>query len=156
MLLLKECWVGGNLTFFGPPRLSTKKVHLNFLKAKRVLMWFVLYFSSLRRLNWMKKNPHGIFFGVFRLSKYENTNDHVLVRARKIHESMLYQAFFCLFFKLAKNEDGPEFFFLESLSLYKKERKESSFTCNLHHRIKSCFLEQSTNFESINSWVLVF
>ena len=33
-------------------------------------------------------HPLGIFFGVFKLSKNENTNDHVLVRARKIHESM--------------------------------------------------------------------
>ena len=32
----------------------------------------------------------------------------------------------------------------------------SSFTCILHHGSKSCFLEQSTSFESINSWVLVF
>ena len=87
---------------------------------------------------------------------YENTVEHVLVWARKIHESILYQAFFCLFFELSKNEDGPEFDFLESLNLYKKEGKGSSFTCILHHGNKSCFLEQSTSFESINSWVLVF
>ena len=53
----------------------------------------------------------------------ENTVEHVLVWARKIHESMLYQAFFFLFFELAKNEDGPEFAFLDSLNLYKKEGK---------------------------------
>ena len=87
---------------------------------------------------------------------YENTIEHVPVRARKIHESVLYQAFFFLFFKLAKNEDGPEFSFLDSLNLYKKEEKGSSFTCILHHGSKSCFLEQSTSFDSINSWVLVF
>ena len=55
---------------------------------------------------------------------YENTVDHVLVWARKIHESMLYQAFFYLFFELAKNEDGPKFAFLDSLNLYKKEGRE--------------------------------
>ena len=69
MLLLKEHWVGGNLTFFEPPRISMKKVCLTSLEAKRVLLWFVLYFSSLRRLNFMKKHPLGVFFGVFRLSK---------------------------------------------------------------------------------------
>ena len=57
MLLLKERWVGGNLTFFGPTRLSMKKVHLTSLEAKRVLLWFVLYLSGLKRLNWMKKGP---------------------------------------------------------------------------------------------------
>ena len=69
---------------------------------------------------------------------------------------MLYQAFFCLFFELAKNEESPEFAFLDSLNLSKKEGKGSSFTCFLHHGSKSCFFEQSTSFESINSWVLVF
>ena len=54
---------------------------------------------------------------------YENTVEHVLVRARKIHELVPYQAFFFLFFELAKNEDGPEFAFLDSLNLYKKEGK---------------------------------
>ena len=74
MLFSKERWVGSNLTFFGPPRLSTKKVCLTSSEAKRVLLWYVLYFSGLRRLNWMKKDPPGIIFGVFRLSKCENTN----------------------------------------------------------------------------------
>ena len=87
---------------------------------------------------------------------YENIIEHVLVRARKIHESVLYQAFFYLFFELAKNEDGLDFSFLDSLNLYKKEGKGSSFTCIFHHGSKSWFLEQSTIFESINSWVLVF
>ena len=87
---------------------------------------------------------------------YENTIEYVLVRAHKIHKSVLYQAFFCLFFELAKNEEGPEFSFLDSLSLYKKEGKGSSSTCFLHHGSKSCFLEQSTSFESINSWASYF
>ena len=86
---------------------------------------------------------------------YENTVEHVLVRVRKIHESVLYQAFLFLF-ELAKNEDGPEFAFLDSLNVYKKEGKGISFTFFLHHGSKSCFLEQSSSFESINSWVLVF
>ena len=88
---------------------------------------------------------------------YENTVEHVLVRARKIHELVPYQAFFFLFFEPAKNEDGPEFAFLDSLNLYKKEGKgKGYFHVFLHHGSKSCFLEQSTSFESINSWVLVF
>ena len=55
---------------------------------------------------------------------YENTVEHVLVQAHKIHELVLYQAFFCLFFELAKNEEGPELAFLDSLNLYKKEGRE--------------------------------
>ena len=86
MLLLKGHWVGGNLTFFVPSWLSTKKVCLTSLEAKRVLLWIFLYFSGLRRLNCMKNHPHEVVFRVFRLSKYENTNKHVLVRALKIHE----------------------------------------------------------------------
>ena len=54
---------------------------------------------------------------------YENTIEHVLVRACKIHESVLYQAFFYLLFELAKNEEGPKFSFLDSLNLYKKQGK---------------------------------
>ena len=50
---------------------------------------------------------------------YENTVEHSLIRARKIHE-----AFFCLFFELTKIEEGHEFAFLDSLNLYKKEGKE--------------------------------
>ena len=52
------------------------------------LWWFVLYFSGLRRLNCTKNDPTGVFFRVFIPSKYENNNEHVLVRARKIHESV--------------------------------------------------------------------
>ena len=78
---------------------------------------------------------------------YENIDEHVLVQARKIHESVLYQAFFFLFFELAKNEDGPKCAFLDSLNLYKKEGKgKVYFHVFLHHGSKSCFLEQSTSF----------
>ena len=51
---------------------------------------------------------------------YENTIEHVLVQARKIHESVLYQASIYLFFELDKNEDGPEFAFLDSLNFTRK------------------------------------
>ena len=57
---------------------------------------------------------------------YENTVEHILVWVRKIHESVLYQAFFCLFFKLAKNEDGPEFSFLDSLKFNREGKEEVS------------------------------
>ena len=40
---------------------------------------------------------------------------------------MFYQAFFFLFFKLAKNEDGPEFTFLDSLK-FNREGKEEVFS----------------------------
>ena len=37
------------------------------LEYKRVLLWYVLYFFGLRRLNWMKKEPPGVVFVFFRL-----------------------------------------------------------------------------------------
>ena len=123
MMLLKERWVGGNLSFFGPSSLNTKKVCLTSSKSKRVLLWFVLYFSGLQRLNCTKNHPSESSLEFLDSLNYENTIKHVLVRAHKIHESVLYQAFFCLFFELAKNEDGPKFAFLDSLNLYKKEGK---------------------------------
>ena len=92
-------------------------------------MRFVLYFFGLKRLNWTKKDPHGVFLAFSNSLNMKIPHEHVLVRAHKIHESVLYQAFFFLFFELAKNEDGPEFAFLDSLNLYKKEGKGSSFTC---------------------------
>ena len=55
---------------------------------------------------------------------YVNTIKHSLIQARKIHESVLYQAFFCLFFELSKNEEGLELAFLDSLNLYKIEGRE--------------------------------
>ena len=56
--------------------------------------------------------------------KYENIDEHSLIQACKIHKSVLYQTFFCLLFELVKNEEGPEFAFLDSLNLYKKEGRE--------------------------------
>ena len=49
---------------------------------------------------------------------------HSLIRAHKLHELVLYQELLCLFFELTKNEEGPEFAFLDSLNLYKKEGRE--------------------------------
>ena len=72
---------------------------------------------------------------------YENTNEYVLVRAQKIHESVLYQTFLFLFFELAKNEDGPEFAFLDSLNLYKKGGRE------VHSHV---FYIMATSFVSLN------
>ena len=76
----------------------------------------------------MKKDPLGVFLEFSDSLNYENTVEHVLVRAHKIHESVLYQEFFFLFFELAKNEDGPEFSFLDSLNLYKKEGNQALFS----------------------------
>ena len=59
---------------------------------------------------------------------YENTVEHVLVRARKIPALVFYQAFFFIFFKLAKNEDGPKFTFLDSLK-FNREGKEEVLSC---------------------------
>ena len=84
MLLLKEHWVGGNLTFFGPPRLSTKKVRLLRKLREFFCVCFILFRPQETKL--YEKSPPGVFFGVFRHSKYENTNKHVLVWARNIHE----------------------------------------------------------------------
>ena len=86
---------------------------------------------------------------------YERIVEHSLIWACQIHGLVIYQAFFCLFFELANNEEGLDFSFLDSLNLYKKEGKASSFTCILHRGINSFLLEQSTSFEFINSWVLV-
>ena len=86
---------------------------------------------------------------------YENTVEHSLMRAHKIHKLVLYQALFCLFFELAKNEEGPELDFLDSLKIYKKHGRE------VHSHVftswqQACLLEKSTGFDSINNWVLVF
>ena len=90
MLILNERWVGGNLTFFRPPRLSTKTVRLTSSKAKRVLLWFVLYFSGLMRLNCTKNPPLESSLEFSDSLNYENIIEHVLVRARKIHKLVLY------------------------------------------------------------------
>ena len=50
----------------------------------------------------MKKDPLESSLEFSDSLNYENTIEHVLVRARKIHESVPYQAFFFLFFELVK------------------------------------------------------
>ena len=72
----------------------------------------------------MKKNPLESSLEFLDSLNYENVVKNVLVWAPKIHESMLYQAFLCLFFELAKNEDGLEFAFLDSLN-FLQERGDS-------------------------------
>ena len=86
MPLLKMHRSGISLPIFVPCQLSMKKVYLSPSGAKRVLMCIVLYFSNIKRINCTKNHPPRAFFGVFRLSKHENTNEHVLVQAHKIHE----------------------------------------------------------------------
>ena len=70
----------------------------------------------------MKTHPLGVFFGVFRLSKYENTNEHVLVWAHKIHELVTLSSI-----KLVKNEERPELNFLDSLKFNRKDKEEVFF-----------------------------
>ena len=72
----------------------------------------------------MKNPPLESYLEFLDSLNYENTIEHSLIRDRKIHESVLYQALFCLFFELAKNEEGPDLDFLDSLNLYKKEGRE--------------------------------
>ena len=83
-----------------------------------------LYFSYLKRLNWTKNPPLQSSLEFSDSLKYENSIEHLLVRSCKIHESVLYQAFFYLFFELSKNEEGLEFSFLDLSDLYKKEGRE--------------------------------
>ena len=107
------------------------------------------------RLNLRKSTPLESSLEFLDSQNYENAVEHPLIWARKIHDSVLYQALFCFFFNLPNNEEGPGFVFLDSLNLYKKEGREI-YSCFLHRGSKSCLLEQSTSFESINSWVSVF
>ena len=76
----------------------------------------------------MKKDPRGVFFGVFKLSKHENTNKHVLVQARKIHESVtLSSIILSPLFKLVKNEERLELTFLDSLKFNRNDKEEVFF-----------------------------
>ena len=72
----------------------------------------------------MKKSPLESSLEFLDSLNFENTDEHVLVWARKIHELVVYQAFFCLFFELVKHEEGLELDFFDSLNLYKKEGRE--------------------------------
>ena len=55
---------------------------------------------------------------------YERINEHFLIRASKIHESLTYQTLFSPLFKLVKNEERLELTFLESLKFNKKDKEE--------------------------------
>ena len=98
------------------------------MEVNRVLLLYVLYFFGLRRLNWMKKDPPGVFFGVFRLSKCENTNRactssgslNPRIRDTIKHNSLFYSS-------LLKNEERSELTFLDSLK-FNREGKEEVFS----------------------------
>ena len=97
----------------------------------------------------MKKHPLESSLEFSDSLNYENTIEHVLVRARKIHESVPYQAFFFLFFELAKNEDGTEFSFLDSL----KFLQERGDTIKHYFPISSSLLknEEGTKLAFLDS-----
>ena len=80
---------------------------------------------------------------------YENTIEHVLVQACKIHESVFYQAFFFLFFELVKNEDGIDFYFLDSF----KPLQERGDTIKHYFPISSSLLknEEGTKLTFLDS-----
>ena len=88
--------------FFGLCRLSTKKVCLISSETKRVLLRTFLYFFGLKRLTLQKNTPLESSFEFLDFQNYENTDDHSIIWARKINESVLYQAIFSLFFKLSQ------------------------------------------------------
>ena len=70
-LLLKERWVGGNLTFFGPPSLRKKNIHLFFFGSEESSseICFILFRFQETKLD-EKGTPWSL---LCRLSKYENT-----------------------------------------------------------------------------------
>ena len=72
---------------------------------------------------------------------YENTKEHLLVWARKIHELVTYQILFSLLFKLVKNEERPELTFLDSLKLNNKGKEEFH---SLGYKQWQHVIEQST------------
>ena len=90
----------------------------------------------------MENHPHRVFFEVFRLSNYENTNKNLLVRARKIREPMTYQALFSPLFKLVKNEERLELTFLDPLKLNNKDKEE--LLSLGYKQWKHAILEQTT------------
>ena len=124
MLLLKEHWVGGNLTFFRLSWLSTKKVCLTSLEAKRVILWFFLYFFSLRRLNWMKNHPLESSLYFLDSQNMKTPMSMYYFGLVKSTNQWLYQALFSPLFKLVKTEERPELIFLDSLKFYMKDKEE--------------------------------
>ena len=57
MFLLKEHWVGGNLTFFRTFLTKYEEGAPFLLQNLREFLRYVLYFFTFRRLNWTKKEP---------------------------------------------------------------------------------------------------
>ena len=97
-------------------------------EVKRVLLWYVLYFFGLKRLNWMKKDPPGVFFGVFRLSKCENTNWACTSSSSLnpwISDTIKHYSLFSS--SLLKNEERSELTFMDSLK-FNREGKEKNFS----------------------------
>ena len=115
-------------SFFGPCRLTMKKEYLSSPELREFSYGLLFTFTDLGDQIYKKEPPLESSLEFSDSQNYENIVDHSLIQDHKIHESVLYQAFFCLFFELSKNECGREFYFLHSLNLYKKEGKGSSFT----------------------------
>ena len=77
----------------------------------------------------MKKDPPGVFFGVFRLSKYESTNRACTSSGSlnpRISDTIKH--YFPISSSLLKNEEGSKFTFLDSLKFI-REGKEEVFSC---------------------------
>ena len=107
------------------------------MKVNRVLLWYVLYFSGLRRLNWMKKDTHGVVFIVFRLSKYENP----LISDISKHYSLFSSS-------LSKNEERLELTFLDSLKFNRKEKEEFFFWFSVGGSMSSLNITLSIFFDT--------
>ena len=140
-----------------------KNVYLSSSEAKRVILWIVLYFFRLRRLTLRKSTPLESSLEFPDSQNYENTNEHLLIWACKIHESVTYQALFSLLFNIVKNEERLELNFLDSLKLNKKIRKNLSLWVINSGRMSSLTKELSKLFDthvsvytSISSITLIF
>ena len=84
--------------------------------------FFILFWTQ--ETKFMKKRPLQYSLEFSDSQKYENTDDHPLIWACKIHKSVTYQALFSLLFKLVKNEERIKLTFLDSLKLNKKGKEE--------------------------------
>ena len=97
------------------------------MEFKRVLLWYVLYFFGLRRLNWMKKDPPGVFFGIFRLSKCENTAwACTSLGSLNPWISDTIKNYFPVSSSLLKNEEGSGLTFMDSLKFNREGKEEVS------------------------------
>ena len=92
-----------------------------------VLLWYGLYFFGLRRLNWTKKEPPRVFFGVFKLSKCENTSwACTSLGSLNPWISDIIKHYFPFSSSLLKNEVGSELTFLDSLKFNRAGKEEVS------------------------------